>query len=118
MVVVVIEFVLVRYLDVKHNMVVVVKYFSNIYMEAEIICQIVVAYDNSCSPSTEKRKIITRSVLIHACFGSSILTYFSFTLWPQVIKVFGSIPDWTSKSSNRTENSCLAGSSVLQPPAQ
>jgi len=68
MVVVVIEFVLVRYLDVKHNMVAVVKYFSNIYiyMEAEIICQIVVAYDNSYSPSTEKRKIITRSVLIHA----------------------------------------------------
>jgi hypothetical protein len=52
MVVVVIEFVLVRYLDVKHNMVAVVKYFSNIYMEAEIICQIVFAYDNSCSPST------------------------------------------------------------------
>jgi hypothetical protein len=50
MVVVVIEFVLVRYLDDKHNMVVVVMYFSNIYMEAEIIC--VFAYDNSCSPST------------------------------------------------------------------
>jgi hypothetical protein len=54
----------------------------------------------------------------YSCFGSSILTYFSFTLWPQVKKKFGSIPDWTSKSSNKTENSCLAGSSVLQPPVQ